>query len=715
MAGSAVIGALHAVFGADTVALENGLKRAATKLGFFAGAAAAAGNEFAQALGRGIENVVQAIPKAIDKMDEMGKAAQKIGIPAEELSALKYVADLSGVSFESLTKSVAKLGKTMTESAAKPTSEAANAFRAIGVSARNSDGSLKTTSQVIGEVAGKFEGMKDGAGKTAIAMALFGRAGADLIPLLNAGKTGIAEATIEARKFGLIISTETTKAAEAFNDNLTRLVRVKDGLIITIAARMLPALQALSQRMVDAAKNSDFLNRLSVTLASAFEGLVRVIMLVSDNFGTLIRVVAIFVGAQLASTVIGLGIAFVRFAAAIRLAAIATAALNIVTSLSRTSLLVIAGLVAMATGNFDTLTQKMGELGSKVASMLPSDVSETLKKTLGSLGLDISALTVEFDKLGSAGPKTGKALTDVNIAALGGKNAMDQYLLSVQKNAAAQQAEMQTVGMAAGAKEKLRVILQGLTIAAQNNLPYTEALRAKLQEAGNAAGETALKIQGYQLVQEAMEPHLKFRQELANNEAALRAVGATAETIGRSNEIVAQRFGMTWQQASQAMAGSIGEMGSAIGSFGGEWARAVKIGQAIAAAQALIATFAGAADALKLGFPQNLVVAAAIMAKGLALVAAIRSAVVPSAATGGSFMVKGGMSPTDNHLVAMNLAAGERVDVTPARDAQGGESGSREIVMRGIKPRDLFTGDMVRGMFDAINQGMGDGYRIRMA
>jgi hypothetical protein len=44
------------------------------------------------------------------------------------------------------------------------------------------------------------------------------------------------------------------------------------------------------------------------------------------------------------------------------------------------------------------------------------------------------------------------------------------------------------------------------------------------------------------------------------------------------------------------------------------------------------------------------------------------------------------------------------------RRQQGG-FGS-EVVVRGRGPRDLFTGDM-RGLFDALNQGYSDGYKIK--
>ncbi|HXS31009.1 MAG TPA: hypothetical protein VN755_09260, partial [Steroidobacteraceae bacterium] len=85
----------------------------------------------------------------------------------------------------------------------------------------------------------------------------FGKAGADLIPLLNGGSKGLKELTDEAERYGGVLSGGTLKAAEAFNDNMSRLQRTMAGVSAQITAGMLPALQTLSQALVDSAKSGD--------------------------------------------------------------------------------------------------------------------------------------------------------------------------------------------------------------------------------------------------------------------------------------------------------------------------------------------------------------------------------------------------------------------------------------------------------------------------
>jgi uncharacterized phage infection (PIP) family protein YhgE len=159
------------------------------------------------------------IKSQIDLADATGKMAQKVGLSVEELSKLQYAAKLADVDSGQLQGGLVRLSKGMIE-AANNTGTARNAFAAMGISIKNTDGTLKSSGQVLDEVANKFSGYEDSATKTALAVQLFGRAGADLIPLLNAGSAGIKEAGDELERFGAVISTNAAKNAELFNGML---------------------------------------------------------------------------------------------------------------------------------------------------------------------------------------------------------------------------------------------------------------------------------------------------------------------------------------------------------------------------------------------------------------------------------------------------------------------------------------------------------------
>jgi hypothetical protein len=124
--------------------------------------------------------------------------------------------------------------------------------------------------------------MEDGAGKTALAMAIFGRSGADLIPMLNAGRDGLAQMTEEANRFGLTISTQTSKAAEGFNDNLTRISSVLTGLGNKIAERSAPAMKDLTDRFIVFVNQGNYVERIANAIGSAMDALAQAVQWASS-------------------------------------------------------------------------------------------------------------------------------------------------------------------------------------------------------------------------------------------------------------------------------------------------------------------------------------------------------------------------------------------------------------------------------------------------
>lgn len=265
---NSVIGALRVNLGIDTAAFSNGLKSAETRLAKF-GSAMKAGLMAASVAGVAAMGALAAgIKETIDTADNLAKASQKFGIPVEQLSRMKHAADLSGVSLETLGTGVQRLSRNMLD-AQMGLAAPQRAFDALKISITNADGTMKTSSQVMTEVAGRFATMKDGVEKTALAMTLFGRSGAELIPMFNSGADGLSAMMAEADALGITLDEKTGRAAEAFNDNLTRLGRVKDGFILKITAELLPTLEMLSEKFLDVANNGEFITNMSAGVVKA--------------------------------------------------------------------------------------------------------------------------------------------------------------------------------------------------------------------------------------------------------------------------------------------------------------------------------------------------------------------------------------------------------------------------------------------------------------
>ncbi|HRS90179.1 MAG TPA: phage tail tape measure C-terminal domain-containing protein [Smithellaceae bacterium] len=194
----------------------------------------------------------------IDAADQLSKMAQKVGVSTESLSTLKYAASISGVELEKLQTGLVRLSRNAMD-VQLGLKTASEGFDALGISVKNAAGDFKTTEELLKEIATKFAQMPDGITKTALATKLFGRAGAELIPMLNLGSAGIEQLEQKARDLGIELSTETGRAAEQFNDDLQELSTHAKGLGVSLATYMLPKLTEITKAMKEAADESGLL------------------------------------------------------------------------------------------------------------------------------------------------------------------------------------------------------------------------------------------------------------------------------------------------------------------------------------------------------------------------------------------------------------------------------------------------------------------------
>lgn len=246
---AAVIGALRVDLGLNSAEFQAGLDRARAGLGSFArtagaGLAVVAASAAAAGVALGV-----AVRRSIDNADTMGELAEKIGVSVEALTSLGYAAKMSGTDTETLATGLRKLSQNMLAVAQGGTGPVATAFKALGINIRDANGALRSSDDVLIELAAKFSQLEDGATKTALAMQLFGKTGAELVPFLNQGKDGIAALQAEADRLGITLSNETAAAAGQFNDAMDRMQAGMEGMVNRIAQAALPAITSLVETL----------------------------------------------------------------------------------------------------------------------------------------------------------------------------------------------------------------------------------------------------------------------------------------------------------------------------------------------------------------------------------------------------------------------------------------------------------------------------------
>jgi hypothetical protein len=209
------------------------------------------------------------IKSSIDSADALDEMAQRTGIAVESLSLLVPAAELSAVSTEKFEAGLKKLATGMLEAATGSEASAQN-FAALGVAVQNQDGTLRDSEQVLLDLADRFQAMPDGAEKAALAVDIFGKAGAEMIPFLNQGREGIGALKQEAAELGLQLSADTAAQAGNFNDALDKLKLATQSIGNQIIASLLPALNDMAGGMVESAKQGG-------TLRAILDGVVLVL------------------------------------------------------------------------------------------------------------------------------------------------------------------------------------------------------------------------------------------------------------------------------------------------------------------------------------------------------------------------------------------------------------------------------------------------------
>ncbi len=233
---------------------------------------------------------------------------------------------------------------------------------------------------------------------------------------------------------------------------------------------------------------------------------------------------------------------------------------------------------------------------------------------------------------------------------------------------------------------------KGLSDAEQKKLDrereMMEARFARLQEM--FMSEEELERTHYE---KRLEELQKFQ------DARIASDEEVAELRAKIEQDYADRGARIQEERLNSFASTLGSAGSIIESLtkimGKEGDKQLGIVKALSLAEALINVYTGITAALRLPFPANMAAAAAVAAKGFAVVASMRS--VSKGSSSGSGGAGGG---------------GGTGTAAASAGAQESSGPSRELIVSGIRPDQLYTGETLRNLMDALVEKQNDGYKL---
>lgn len=200
----------------------------------WAGAAIAAGS------------VAVAIQRTADKFNDLGDVVSRVGnATVKELDRLGYVAELTGSDANTATASFENLSRTIGE-AAQGIGRGALVFEKLGLSAKDAQGNVKTTTQVLDEIKVKIKDLSK-----AEQSAYIQRLGLDrsMIGMLTSDTTEIIDQYNKRTEALGINVDEAAELGAKYNDAIKITQRGFDDIITAFVLRVLPSITTAIERV----------------------------------------------------------------------------------------------------------------------------------------------------------------------------------------------------------------------------------------------------------------------------------------------------------------------------------------------------------------------------------------------------------------------------------------------------------------------------------
>lgn len=322
------------------------------------------------------------VNQTVDLAGAIDDFSKQVNVGAETLQEWEYGAVQAGASAEEFKSGVRDLAKNL-GLAANGSGRAGPVLKALGVALKDANGNLRTTDELLPEIADKIAKVKDPTLQAAAASRMFGGAGIKLLPWLKQGSAGMAEVAKRARELGIVMSQDAVTQAEAFGDQMVEFKAQLAGVRNTIVSAMIPALSGMLTRLSEmlvkyrpqieafaASFGEQLPGRLEAiangvsSLVSGLQPLISALGWLNDVFGLgnlILGTMAVVISTKVVLAIVALKAAFVSLGIAIGATPIGW---------------IIAGVAALALGamavyrNWDKVSRFLGDAFDWVASKI---------------------------------------------------------------------------------------------------------------------------------------------------------------------------------------------------------------------------------------------------------------------------------------------------------------------------------------------------------
>jgi hypothetical protein len=201
------------------------------------------------ALGAGgsLTALVSLTKSVADSRHEMIRTQEKLGLTAQQFAPLKGAAKVAGLDVDTLTGGLVRLNRAMALTTSGKNKELVALFQHIGISrAQLSHMNVADTFKALSDA---FAKTSDAAMRTRVAMLLFGKSGAELIPILAGGSAEIEAMAKQLQGLTYSFTAADDQALQQFRVSWLRVETAVAGVRNEIGARLAPILAPIIDKI----------------------------------------------------------------------------------------------------------------------------------------------------------------------------------------------------------------------------------------------------------------------------------------------------------------------------------------------------------------------------------------------------------------------------------------------------------------------------------
>lgn len=218
-----------------------------------------------------IADIGRALQGAVAEAADLVDLADKVGVNTNELQRMIFGFSQAGVQAETVSQSLLQWNKRIGEAYTKG-GQLADILKANGVSLTDQNGQLRSSVDLMRDMANLIQNAGSDQERTTLAMEAFGRSGGDMVLALQDGADGMAELMREAERAGGIMEEDILRTAADIDDEFNRISRTVDLNVKSALIGVADVIFQMQQGTISLGEelsrlgNSDFFRRFAQTM-----------------------------------------------------------------------------------------------------------------------------------------------------------------------------------------------------------------------------------------------------------------------------------------------------------------------------------------------------------------------------------------------------------------------------------------------------------------